>query len=79
MQHALSEDTKNIEIGYQWKSNDKIQSFGVVAQNTLKQCPKNSLEAFITEHYWGYNQKKDTTFAYEVKHPKWEIYPYSFS
>lgn len=75
MKHNILEYNKQLAISYEWKNNNKIQSFGVVAQNTLKQCPKNSLEEFITEHYWGYNKKKNSTLAYEVKHPKWDIYP----
>ncbi len=75
MHHAINEDATNIEVGYQWKSKGKMQSFSVIAKNILQRCEKSSLEEFITEHYWGYNQKKDATIAYEVKHPKWDIYP----
>jgi hypothetical protein len=39
-----------------------------------------SLEAFITEHYWGYTKRSARpgsarTSAYQVEHPRWETYP----
>ena len=74
MDHQLLESQNELTVGYQWKNKGEVQSFSVKAKNTLQRCAKNSLEEFITEHYWGYNQKNGTTLAYEVKHPKWDIY-----
>lgn len=74
MDHKIVEDKKELTVGYEWKNKGIKQSFSVKATNTLKRCTINSLEEFITEHYWGYNQKNETTFAYEVKHPKWNLY-----
>jgi uncharacterized protein YqjF (DUF2071 family) len=74
MKHQLVEDKNELIVGYEWKNKGESQSFKVKAENSLRQCDKNSLDEFITEHYWGYNQKNDTTLAYEVKHPKWDLY-----
>ena len=33
-----------------------------------------TLEAYITEHYWGYSgTDQNSTVEYEVKHPKWPV------
>ena len=35
-----------------------------------------SEEEFITEHFWGYTQrKKGFTSEYGVEHPRWQVYP----
>lgn len=75
MDHEIKEDINDVFVGYQWKNKGERQSFNVSAKNTLMKCKKGSLEEFITEHYWGYNQKNNSTLAYEVKHEKWDIYP----
>ena len=37
---------------------------------------QGSLEEFISEHYWGYNRQPDgRTMEYQVKHPRWEVWP----
>ena len=34
----------------------------------------DSLEAFITEHYWGYCSQRDGgTIEYRVEHPQWQL------
>ena len=35
----------------------------------------DSLEAFITEHYWGYVRQRDGgTLEYQVEHPQWRVW-----
>ena len=37
--------------------------------------PDDSLEAFITEHYWGYAKQVDGgTLEYQVEHPRWRVW-----
>jgi hypothetical protein len=36
----------------------------------------NSLEEYITEHYWGYvRQRNGSTMEYQVEHPRWRLWP----
>ncbi|WP_210490127.1 YqjF family protein [Rufibacter aurantiacus] len=75
MQHSwvLREDTLAIE--YRWKKQGWY-SLGVSAQATPLPIAPGSEEEFITEHYWGFTRRDNhTTSAYEVAHPRWEIYP----
>ncbi|MEP6582840.1 MAG: DUF2071 domain-containing protein [Ginsengibacter sp.] len=49
-----------------------------IHNNTKKSLPMRigSEEEFIAEHYWGFTKINETkTFAYEVQHPRWEIFP----
>lgn len=34
-----------------------------------------TLEAFITEHFWGYTRQRDGgTIEYRVEHPRWTVW-----
>jgi hypothetical protein len=48
----------------------------VNAENKLLDIDEGSEGEFITEHYWGYTKiSKLRTDEYEVKHPRWQMYP----
>ena len=37
---------------------------------------EDSVESFITEHYWGYTRQRNrTTVEYRVDHPRWRVWP----
>ncbi len=56
---------------YQWGDH----SLGVKTDSKLIQADENSMERWITEHYWGYTKVSESkTFEYEVKHPVWSLY-----
>ena len=74
MSHQHVEDYHDLNIGYQWINNKETQSFSVSAKKPLRKCNRNSFEEFIIERNWGFSQNKNTTLAYEVRHPKWKIY-----
>ena len=45
---------------------------GMAAKPTNDWHVPNSMEEFLIEHYWGYNQQPNgSTMEYEVTHPKW--------
>lgn len=61
---------------YDWKCNNKWQSFKVESEIDSQPISEGSETEFITEHYWGYTKiSNNKTFEYEVTHPKWEAYP----
>lgn len=57
---------------YSWEVNNQWQSMHVEFDNTPEDIKENSLEEFITEHYYGYTKNGNTTFEYEVQHPRWQ-------
>ena len=73
MKHEIIEN-ENINIfTYQWKNEEKWNSIQVETKKNLIPIETNSDAEFITEHYFGYTKiNEDTTFEYEVQHPKWE-------
>lgn len=58
-------------VAYHWE-NHSIQ---VEAHDFLTIIDVDSEAEFISEHYFGYTKhNENTTYEYEVKHPKWNQY-----
>ena len=76
MTHHLYEKEGMVYAGYQWQQQKNWNSIDIAAHAATVPINKDSLEEFITEHYWGYSkQQNKVTFEYEVAHPRWLIYP----
>lgn len=76
MKYNWSEDTSSRTVTYQWKKDDRWNTFKVVANLESLEILEGSEEEFITEHYWGYAKVNETkTNEYEVTHPRWKQYP----
>lgn len=75
MRHEWNLQQQQLTVKYEWKK-DKWYSFFVNSINEKQTIEIGSEEEFITEHYWGYTKiSKTKTAEYEVKHPRWEVYP----
>ena len=76
MQQLIAVNNEGLEVEYQWQYKNEWQSVNIVATNECSSFEKNSIEEFITEHYWGYTKVTDTkTYEYGVTHPQWQMYP----
>ena len=66
--------SSNKNINYEVKDSNASNNFSAFVENTGKIPPRDSLESYITEHYWGYAKKDSkTTMEYEVEHPQWKV------
>ena len=75
MRHLWEETAKSRTVRYEWQRNNEWQHFQVETEQAPSTIEQGSETEFITEHYWGYTKiDKQTTFEYEVTHPKWEYY-----
>jgi uncharacterized protein YqjF (DUF2071 family) len=72
MKHSVTgNDTSTIFV-YQWKNDNKWNSIQLETNPNQTEIELNSEAEFITEHYFGYTKyDKNTTFEYEVTHPRW--------
>ena len=61
-------------VTYEIKHSERVNTFsGVYTAMGVPPDP-NSLESFITEHYWGFSLKNECkTVEYEVEHPRWPV------
>ncbi len=76
MRHEILPTKENVQVGYYFQHNNFWNKITVTAKNTPLDFAQNSVEEFITEHYWGYNRySKGSTMEYEVAHPAWKMYP----
>jgi hypothetical protein len=72
MSHDWQKESSSQIIKYQWGGTNQVSiKTGLEAEEMIV----GSEEEFIAEHYLGYSQSGNQTFEYEVKHPKWKIYP----
>ena len=72
MSHDWRHLNNQIHVKYSWGGTHSISC---VAENQLKELKTNSLEEFITEHYWGYTQISNSkTAEYGVEHPPSQTY-----
>ncbi len=73
MRYEIIENENTNTFIYQWK-NDK--EWNIIEVETKKDSSKIEIDSeaeFITEHYFGYTKiDEETTFEYEVTHPRWE-------
>jgi uncharacterized protein YqjF (DUF2071 family) len=76
MRHTWTIQDDQMEITYRWKSKKQWYAFSVQADAKAVPIAPNSVEEFITEHYFGYTRwDAHVTKEYGVEHPRWEVYP----
>jgi uncharacterized protein len=75
MKHQVKSWQNQWQVQYSWKTKNNWNHFSIETNNEELEIQANSVEDFITEHYWGYTQlKNNKTLEYAVLHPKWKIY-----
>jgi len=72
----LSEPTQGTRTaGYEWRHGDRWHRIVAEVRGAPSTPEPNSLESFITEHYWGYSVQPDgSTIEYRVEHPQWRVW-----
>lgn len=73
MKNLIHQKEDELLIRYSWKDKN-WHSIQIIAENAPKPMEANSEFEFITEHYFGFTKKGNTTSEYEVCHPKWDCY-----
>jgi len=62
-------------VGYEWHHRRRWQGLRVDFSAEPFLPDDDSLETFITEHYWGYVRQRDGgTVEYQVEHPRWSVW-----
>ena len=73
MRHQIIESENSKTFIYQWKNDKEWNTIEVETKKDLSKIEIDSEAEFITEHYFGYTKiDEETTFEYEVTHPRWE-------
>ncbi len=75
MLHYWVEESDHRIVQYKWGSHRLENNISVKASLEKEDIQEQSETEFITEHYWGYTKNSEqTTYEYEVKHPRWKVY-----
>ena len=62
-------------VAYEWRTAAGWQSVAATAGGAPSALTPDSIEEFITEHYWGYSRRRDGgTVEYRVTHPRWRVW-----
>lgn len=73
MNHSVTENNISKTFIYQWKNDNQWNSIQLETKLNPIKIEINSEAEFITENYFGYTKyNENTTFEYEVTHPRWE-------
>lgn len=76
MRNAILHTATDLSVAYEWKHRGTWFAMSVEAAPWPVAISRDSVEEFITEHYWGFTKRSDGgTSQYEVKHPSWAVYP----
>jgi len=62
-------------VSYAWSQKERWSSVSADVVGPARQPAPSSIEAFISEHYWGYSRQRDGgTVEYQVEHPAWQVW-----
>ncbi len=71
MSHRL--EGRSVEYG--WKFSGAWNFLRIETEGEPIKAQRDSLEEFITEHYWGYTkQRHGGCLEYRVEHPPWQLW-----
>jgi uncharacterized protein YqjF (DUF2071 family) len=73
MNHQIEGDGSR--VCYAWIFQGRQNRIELSTHGEPQPTGENSLEEFITEHYWGYARQRDgSTIEYQVEHPRWQVW-----
>ncbi len=76
MRNTASRQNDLLKTEYSWLVKGKWNKIAAQCHQESVALQPGSEEEFIAEHYWGFTRlSPQRTSAYELYHPKWEIYP----
>jgi hypothetical protein len=75
MRHSITAiEGAHTRFLYEWKLNGRWNKLGATVSNSFEDIMPGSAEAFIFEHYWGYNGLSTVkTMEYQVEHISWQV------
>lgn len=75
MKHRIENNGSAKSVEYQWRVDSEWCRISVKTSGLPKPAVEESLEQFITEHYWGYSrQRGGGSLEYHVEHVPWKVW-----
>lgn len=74
MRHSVDQEKDAGHVEYSWRGRGRWNRFHLKTAGDWQELKSDSLEEFITEHYWGYTAQRDGgSLEYRVEHPRWRV------
>lgn len=79
--HTWTMAENAFDVRYDWRHRGGWQTVSIQTDPMPVDIEPNTVEEFITEHYWGYTRRRNffgrptITGEYGVAHPRWKVYP----
>ena len=74
MRHSIEQNGTGFNVRYEWRRKGAWESIRATALGSPQVTREDSLEEFITEHYWGYTAQGSSCSEYQVEHPRWRLW-----
>jgi uncharacterized protein YqjF (DUF2071 family) len=74
MRHEIELSDSRVRAEYAWRRSGQWESLSVAGDGDPLPIESGSEEEFITEHYWGYTNRRGTSSEYQVEHPRWRVW-----
>ena len=79
MRHCIEMENGTLRregaVEYAWRHQGRWNALRATTTGVAASPVENSLEEFITEHYWGYTAQRNGGCAeYQVEHPRWNVW-----
>jgi len=75
MSHEIEEIGNRLKVAYRWGAGDCRSEMSLETDGSSCVAVEDSMEQFITEHYWGYAAQRDGgCVEYRVEHPSWQVW-----
>jgi uncharacterized protein YqjF (DUF2071 family) len=74
MRHDVSANGARRTAEYQWELNGNWCTLHAEAAGDAAIPKEESVEQFITEHYWGYVSRRGGSLEYRVSHERWRVW-----
>ncbi len=75
MAHEIRTIADRLSVAYRWRNETRWNEINIETGGNAELPGENSVEQFITEHYWGYaTQPGGGCVEYRVTHPSWRVW-----
>lgn len=75
MRHSLSTSQEGAtRVAYGWRRRAGWEGLSARFDGPSILPADDAEETFITEHYWGYSDRRGATVEYQVEHPRWNVW-----
>jgi hypothetical protein len=74
LRHSINFTESGGSVEYSWRSKRRRFRIRAQTEGTSSRAADGSLEQFISEHYWGYAQRRHSSLEYHVAHDPWRIW-----